>query len=89
MALKLISTRIDEELSISLKKHCESSGIKINHFIEEAIKLKLFMKSDANDAAVSEKIKYKKLARQALKLVGKYKTNYRDLSINHDKHILD
>ncbi len=41
MRKKLIGTRIPESVAMELKEYCKSHGILINHFVAEAIEVKL------------------------------------------------
>jgi predicted DNA-binding protein len=49
MGAKQLATKIDEDIKNILDKVCESRGIKINRFIEEAILDKLEELEDIED----------------------------------------
>ena len=53
---KLIGVRIPESVIIELRSYCKSNGILINHFVSEAIKIKLKKVKRSEEKAKVEKL---------------------------------
>jgi len=51
---KLIGARIPEPLVLELREYCKSHGILMNHFVSEAIKIKLKKVKRSEEKAKAE-----------------------------------